>query len=294
MRKAALNKYMWGFIMIAPTVIGLIILNIYPFFQTIYLSFNVSQGLGGYEWVGTENYISLMKDGEVWRAVLNTLYYTFLSVPASIFLSLVIAVLINSDIRGTSAFRTIYFLPMVVAPAAVAMVWRWLFNKEMGIINFLLSFLGIDKIGWLTDPRFMILSVAIVGIWGSIGYNLIIFSAGLKGIPKTYYEAADIDGANPIKKFLHITMPLISPTLFFVLITSLMNALKQFDTIYVMLGMDNPLLEKGQTILYLFYKYAFIIREKGYASAIVMLAFMIIAIFTGVQFWYQKKWVHYE
>lgn len=288
------SDYFWGYLMSMPTVIGLIILNIIPFIYTIYLSFTESDGLSSPEWIGLENFKRLVVNSEVWHSVLNTFYFTLLFVPLGVFLSLVTAALINSKIKGASIYKTIYFLPMVVAPAAVALVWRWILNTEYGILNYVLSFLGIEKIPWLVDASWTIPSIAIVSIWTTIGYNLIILLAGLKGIPETYYEAASIDGANAIKKFRYITVPLVSPTLFFVLITTLMAALKQFDLIYIMIGEGNPAIEKSQTILFLFYKYAYTINEKGYASAIVLLAFFIIMIFTAFQFWFQKKWVHYE
>lgn len=279
--------------MIAPTMLGLLVLNIYPFFKTIHLSLHESQGLGLMDWAGVANYSRMLRDGVVWRAVGNTLYFTLLSVPMGIALSLVMAVLINSLKRGTALFRTLFFLPMVVAPAALSMVWCWLLNKEMGIVNYLLSLGGIGKIGWLSDPRFSLFSVAMVSIWSSVGYNLIIFSSGLKSIPGSYYEAAQIDGASRRVQFFRITVPLISPTLFFVMITTMMKAVKEFDMIYVMLGQDNPAIEKSQTILFLFFKHAFITQEKGYASAVVVFAFLLIALITAVQFLYQKKWVHY-
>lgn len=294
MKQRKASDYFWGYVMSAPTIIGLIILNIIPFIQTVFLSFMESDGLSEPEFVGLENYVRLFANKEVFQAVLNTLYYTILSVPLGAFLSLVFAVFLNSKIKGKGWYRTIFFLPMVVAPAAIAMVWKWIFNSQYGVLNYGLSFIGIDNIGWLIDAKLIIPSLAIVTIWSTLGYNLIIILAGLQNIPKTYYEAADIDGAGPVKKFFNITVPLVSPMIFFVLITSLMGAIKQFDYFYIMLDEANPAIAKSQTLLYLFYKHAFTINEKGYASAIVLLAFIIIMLITAFQFWFQKKWVHYE
>lgn len=288
------SDYFWGYVMAFPTIIGLIILNIIPFFYSFYLSFTESDGFGAPQWVGMSNYTRMIQDVSVWRSVGNTFYFTLLVVPLGVFLSLVTATLINSKIKGADFYKTIYFLPMVVAPAAVAMVWRWILNSEYGILNYALSFIGIDKIKWLSSSRFAIPSIALVSIWSTVGYNLIILLSGLKNIPDSFYEAADIDGASPIRKFWNITIPLVSPTLFFVMITTLMGALKQFDLLYIMIGATSPAMEKSQTILYLFYKYAYIINEKGYASSIVILAFLIIMLFTALQFILQKKWVHYE
>lgn len=284
----------WGYVMVAPSIIGLIILNIYPFFYTLYLSFMESDGFGAPKWIGMENYTRLLEDPAMTRSIINTLYYTALAVPLSVFLSLIIANLINTKIKGSHFYKSIYFLPTVIAPAAVAMIWSWMFNGEYGIINYVLSLFGIDQVSWLTNPKFTLPSLAIVTIWSSLGYNLIILIAGLRSISATYYEAAEIDGASGFIQFFKITIPLVSPTLFFVTVTSLMTALKQFDLLYIMVGETSSAIVKSQTMLYLFYKYAYIINEKGYASSIVLVAFAVIMLFTAIQFILQKKWVHYE
>lgn len=288
------SNIFWGYLMSAPTVIGLIILNIIPFFFTIYLSFSESDGLSSPVFVGLSNFTRMFQSKDVLLAVWNTLYYTLLSVPLGIFLSLIFAVFLNTKIKGKGLYRTIFFLPMVVAPAAIAMVWKWVLNSNFGILNYLLSLIGLDKIGWLIDSNWVLPSLALVTIWSTLGYNLIILLAGLQNIPTTYYEAADIDGAGPIRKFINITVPLVSPMLFFTMVTQLMAAVKQFDYFYIMLDVDNPVIDKCHTLLYLFYEYAFIINEKGYASAIVLLAFAIIMSITACQFWLQNKWVHYD
>lgn len=294
LKRNIIDNHKWAYLMIAPTIIGLFILNILPFLYTLYLSFTSSDGFGIPKFVGIDNYTRLVTDPSVWQSVLNTLYFALLYVPLGVFLPLIFAELMNSKIRGKQIYKMIYFLPMTVAPAAIAMVWRWMFNTDYGIINYILSIFGVNPIQWLINSRYTLLSVAIVSIWSILGYNLIILLAGLQGIPKTYYEAAEIDGASPRAKFFHITVPMVSPILFFVTITTTMGALKQFDLIYVMLGETNPAMAKSQTILFLFYKYAYIINEKGYASSIVLIAFAIIMLFTMIQFIAQKKWVHYD
>ncbi len=295
--KLSKKKYgdlFWGYLMIAPAIIGLIILNIYPFIYTTYLSFTESDGFGSPEWIGIENYARLAQDPAMLRAMFNTFYFAAMAVPVSVFLSLVIANLINMKIKGSYIYKSIYFLPTVIAPAAVAMIWCWMFNGEYGIINYFLSLLHIDPVNWLTNPKYTLPSIAIVSIWSSIGYNLIIVISGLRNISDSYYEAAEIDGASGITQFFKITIPLVSPTLFFVSVTSLMAALKEFDLLYIMIGEASSAIEKSQTMLFLFYKYAYVINEKGYASSIVIAAFGVIMIFTTIQFILQKKWVHYE
>lgn len=288
------KNHFWGYLMSAPTVIGLIILNIIPFFYTIYLSFTKMVGIGKYELQGLENYKEMLSDPAVYQSILNSAIYSFMVVPVGIFLSLVIAVLLNNKIKGVAIYRTIYFIPMVVAPAAVAMIWRWLFNADFGLINYLLEKLGLEGVHWLTNPTTAMLSIAIVGIWSNVGYNMVIILAGLRNIPRMYYEAAQIDGASPVRQFFSITLPLVSPSLFFLSITRLIAALSEFDLVFMMIDEANPAKNALKTIMYLYYENAFIYNEKSYASAIVVLVFAIIMVITAIQFVMQKKWVHYE
>ena len=216
-----------------------------------------------------------------------------ISVPLGILLALVLAALLNEKLKGKNIFRSLYFLPIIVAPAAVAMVWRWMFNKDFGLLNHLLGLIGIEGPGWLTSPSMVIISISIVTIWSSVGYDIILLISGLQSIPSIYYEAADMDGASSINKFFNITVPLISPTLFFVLILRIMAALKQFDLMYMLVDETSPVLENAQTLTFLFYRNAFVIGNKGYASVIVLWTFLIIAVITYAQFKIEKKWVNY-
>ncbi len=284
----------WGYLMVAPTIIGLLILNIIPFFYSIYLSFCQTGDFGKTTFSGLANYEKFIADPTVWTSTANTLVYVLLTVPLGVILALIFASMLNTKIRGKDAFRAIYFLPIVCAPAAIAMVWKWMFHGEYGLINQMLNALGISNIPWLTDPTWVMVSVSIVTIWSSIGYDIILILAGLQGISQSYYEAGKIDGANGIQQFFRITVPLVSPTMFFVLIMRLMSALKQFDLIYMLVDDKNPALNSAQTLTYLFYRQAFVIKDKGYASVIVLWTFIIIAAITCIQFATQKKWVHYD
>ena len=200
----------WGLIMVAPTIIGLIVLNIWPFIETIYMSFSKSLPFGEFEFEGIDNYVEMFQNAEFWKATGNTIFFCIMTVPVGIFLSLIVAVLLNSKIRGRTTFRAIFFLPMVVAPAAVAMVWKWLFNSQYGIIN---SLLGLN-IGWLTDSKIVLITCSIVQIWSNIGYDAVLLLAGLQNISVSLYEAADLDGASKVRQFFSITLPMVSPTLF--------------------------------------------------------------------------------
>lgn len=286
---------LWGWFFVLPTMTGLIVLNIIPIFQTLWQSFFKVGDFGrGNLFVGFSNYLALLKDDQILRSGINTFTYTVLEVPLSMVLALILAILLNRDIAGRTFFRTIFFLPMVAAPAAVAMVWRWLFNGSFGLINHFLGLLGIYPVNWLSDPNRTILSIAVVGIWSCLGYNMVLFLAGLQEIPRDYYEAAEIDGAGPLRQQLIITVPLLSPTLYFVGITRTIAALQVFDIIFMMLDRNNPALPGTQSLVYLFYKHAFVNNNKGYGATIVLLLLVIIMIFTVIQQQVQKRWVHYN
>ena len=274
----------------APTILGLLVLNIWPFIQAIYMSFSKSKPFGMFEFEGLDNYIEMFQNTEFWKANWNTIFFCVLTVPVGIFLALLVATLLNSKIRGRTTFRAIFFLPMVVAPAAVAMVWKWIFNSQYGIIN---TLLGLN-IGWLTDSNIVLITCAVVQIWSNIGYDAVLLLAGLQNISPTLYEAADLDGASKTRQFFDITLPMVSPTLFVVLIMRLMSSLKVFDLIYMMVDDANPALNDAQSLMSLFYRESFIAGDKGYASAIVVWTVLLIGVVTVLQFVGQKKWVNYE
>lgn len=292
--KNVLNEWKWAYLMIAPTIVGLIILNIIPIIETIYLSFFKSGAFGkGNIFVGLDNYKRMFADMQTWYAVRNTLAYTCLVVPLTIAIALIIAVVLNKKIKGKGIYRTIYFIPMVAAPAAVTMIWRWMYNYNFGFINHLLSSIGLDKVRWTENPKIAIISIAVIGIWSSIGYSMVILLAGLQEIPKDFYEASNIDGASPTYQFFKITLPLVSPTLFFVSVTSIITAMQVFDVVYMMVDVANPAYNGTVSLVYLFYNNSFKYTNKGYGSAIVVLLLAIIMVITVIQMKAQKKWVNY-
>ena len=285
------NEMLWGWIFILPTMIGLAVLNFYPMIATLKQSFYKTGDFGkGNVFVGLSNYKKVLGDAEVWQALWNTVKYALVEVPFSIVIALVLAVLLNKKLKGRSVFRTIFFLPMVVAPAAVAMIWKWLYNSNFGLIN---NVLGI-KVNWISDPNIAIYSIAVIGIWSGIGYNLVLFLAGLQEVPRDYYEAASLDGANSFQLMINITVPLISPTIFFVLVTRIIGALQVFDLIYMMMDLNNPAWKKTESMVYLFYKYSFQQSKKGYGATVVVVLLAVIMVITAIQLVGQKKWVHYE
>jgi len=294
-KATARQKKDWfaGYVFIAPVTLGLLVFYIWPFIQNFWFSFNDVNKFNVTHFIGLDNYKQLIGDAEVWTTFGNTLKYVVFTVPIGLFLSICIAALLNAKIRGTSIYRTLYFLPSVTMAAAVAMVWKWVFNEKIGILNSVIAGLGGERVGWLTNPKTALFIVMLVGLWMSVGYNMIILLAGMQGIPKTYYEAASIDGAGGLAQFFKITIPLLTPSIFFVMITSIISGFQVFDVVYMMVLKSNPAYESTQTVVMLFYRQAFDYGYKGYAAAISILIFIAIMIVTIFQLIVQKKWVNY-
>lgn len=292
-RSLSKSDLFWAYVMVAPNLLGLIVFYIWPILQNFYFSFTTWGAFGKFEWSGLDNFKRMLSDPEVLNATRNTFVYVILAVPASVGFAIVVATLLNNKIRGIGIYRALYFLPMVTIPAAIAMIWRWLFNGDYGLLNYLLSLVSLGPVRWLSDDT-ALYAIVVVGIWSSIGYNMIIILGGLQTIPSTYYEAAALDGAGPFQRFFKITLPLLSPTVFFVSVVSLISGLQVFDQIFLMIKPNSTAIENTQSLVYLFYKAAFIDGDKGYGAAIVTFLFLIILIMTMGQVWLQKKWVHYD
>ncbi|MCI6005583.1 MAG: sugar ABC transporter permease [Blautia sp.] len=292
--KRQIKTWGYAYAFIAPTVLGILILNIWPIIQSFYYSFHEVKGFKTPEFVGLDNYVRIMQDSEFWLSIKNVFIYAVITVPIGVLLSLLLAVLLNEHIRGKSLFRCIYFLPVVSTPAAVALVWKWLYNKDFGLFNQILAVLGIQGPDWLGNPALAMTAVSVVGIWSMLGYNMIILLAGLQDIPKELYEAAEIDGAGWFAKFRKVTIPMVSPTLFFVLVTTIISALQVFDTIYMMFKPSAPSFKSVESVVYLFYRYTFQNYNKGYGSTVAVVLFVIIMLITLIQTKLQNKWVHYN
>ena len=269
----------WAWLFVTPTLLGLIVLNFYPIFNTIYQSFCKTGDFGkGNKFVGLANYQAVLKASETWQSLWNTVKYALIEVPFGIIIALLLAVLLNKKIAGRSIYRTIFFLPMVCAPAAVAMVWKWLYNTQFGLLNNVFH----TKISWISDPKIAWISIGVIGVWSIIGYNMVLFIGGLQEIPGDYYEAARIDGAGEIRQFFSITLPLLSPTTFFIVQTRIIGALTVFDLMFMVMDKTNVALKKVQSIVYLFYQYAFTNGNKGYGATLVVILLVFIMIITFV------------
>lgn len=290
-----LNKeWLTGYLMIFPVVAGLLVFYIYPIFKVIIDSFYEVGSFNKRSFVGLDNYLTMFNDPKMWSSLFNTFSYVIVIVPGTIIISLILAALLNTKIKGRGFFRVVYFIPAITMGAAVAMIWKWMYNSDHGIINAILNALGFDSVNFLTNPNTALLSICLVSIWINVGYNMIILLAGIQGISKTYYEAASIDGASPIKQFFGITLPLVTPTLFFVLITNLIGTFQTFDTIYMMIKESGIAMEATQSMVMYFFRNAFSYSKKGYASALAVFLFLIIMLVTLIQMKLQKKWVNYE
>ena len=290
-----LNKeWLTGYLMIFPVVAGLLVFYIYPIFKVIIDSFYEVGSFNKRLFVGLDNYLTMFNDPKMWSSLFNTFSYVIVIVPGTIIISLLLAALLNTKIKGRGFFRVVYFIPAITMGAAVAMIWKWMYNSDYGIINAIINVLGFDSVNFLTNPNTALLSICLVSIWINVGYNMIILLAGIQGISRTYYEAAAIDGASPVKQFLGITLPLVTPTLFFVLITNLIGTFQTFDTIYMMIKESGIAMEATQSMVMYFFRNAFSYSKKGYASALAVFLFLIIMLVTLIQMKLQKKWVNYE
>ena len=283
----------WGYLLIAPTAIGLLGLSIWPAIQTFWFSFTTWGSFGGHTFSGLDNYMQVFKDPELGQSLINTFIYTGMTL-ISIPLAIALAALLNrKGLRGVGVYRTLYFLPVVTLPAAISLVWKLLYNGDFGPVNALLELVGIHGTSWLSNSHTAIYAIGIVSIWSSVGYNMVLFLAGMQSIPVEYYEAASIDGAGKFRQFLRITVPLITPTTFFVAVITVINSLQAFDLVYLMVGPTSPALQSAETVVYLFYEKGIIQSQGGYAAAIAFVLLVLILIITLFQFRVQKRWVHY-
>ena len=281
-----------GYVLLLPTLIGLVLFSLGPVVTSALLSFTRWDGLSAPVWTGTENYRLLFTDPLFWTALRNTAYYTVGSVVPLIVLSLLLALAVNQKIKGVVLFRTLFFLPVVSPPVAIAILWGWLYNAQYGLINAALDRLGLPPVQWLAEPSTALPSIIIMSIWSGLGYNMVLFLAGLQGIPQELYEAAMIDGANRWARFRHVTVPLLSPTTFFILVLAMIGAFQLFDYAYILTN-GGPMYSTLSIVLYI-YQMAFQNFKMGYASALAYVLFVIIAVVTFVQFRLQRRWVHYE
>lgn len=276
-----------------PSLLGLLIFKVGAMLYSLYISFTEWNLFGDPEFVGLQNYIEIFHDDRFYEALKNTILFIVGYLPIVVVLSLGIAVLLNSKVKGVNVFRGLFFLPVITSWVAVSMIWKGLLNPEFGVINSVIEAFGGTGPAWLQNPLFVIPAVIMVSVWKDVGFLSIIFIGGLQGISQEYYEASRIDGANKWQQFKSITLPLLSPTTFYALIITIINSFQVFDQIWIMTS-GEPTADLVPVMVTEIYKNSFQYQKMGYATALSWILFLIIIAVTIFQNVMQKKWVHYE
>lgn len=288
----SLGKAIEPYLYLAPAFIVFTLFMFVPLIVTLVLSLTDWDMISSMKFIGLKNYARLFTDKNFWKAALNTVYFTVGIVPTQMALALAVALLLNTKIRLRSFFRGLYFLPVIVPITVAATVWMFIFSPSFGILNYLLGFIGIEKIGWLSDPKWAMPALMILAVWQNFGYFTVIFLAGLQSIPSELYEAAAIDGANAWKRFVHITLPLLSPTTFLVLVMSIIGGFQVYQT--VVLTTEGGPAGATNVIVFELYRTAFDYFNMGYASAMALVLFIFLFILTLLQFKLTGRRVHYQ
>ena len=288
-----------------PSMVGFILFSILPMITQLFISVTDWDGLseltlfsdfGGFMqqfYVGLQNYVEIFTSKELYQVLGNTLWFIALYIPLMLVAAMAVALVLNSKMRGVGFLRVVYYIPVITSWVAGALIWKWALSPQYGIINSLLGLVGIDGPNWLQSPQWAIPAIVLASVWKDMGYFGLMLMAGLQGINRQYYEAASIDGAGKVKQFFRITLPLLTPTLFFIMIISLISSFQLFPQIMIMTPDGGP---GGATMMLVerIYKYGFRYYEMGYASAYSWILFAILLVLTGIQMNLQKKWVNYD
>ncbi|MFK3935933.1 carbohydrate ABC transporter permease [Alkalihalobacillus sp. NPDC078783] len=291
-KKRRNNQTLTFYLFISPWLFGFLVLAAGPMIYSLYMSFTDWQIFGGAEWIGVENYENLLfNDPLFWKTLWNTFYYTFFGVPISLIFGYLLAVLLNQKVKFMGVFRTIFYLPSIVPAVASSLLWLLIFQPEFGLANAVLDFLNLPTSNWILSETMVKPALIIMGLWG-VGGGMVIYLAGLQGVPPSLYEAAEIDGAGKLRKFWNVTVPMTSHVIFFNLIMGIIGSFQVFTQAYVMSN-GGPNYASLFYVLYL-YQNAFQFFKMGYASALAWILFLIILVFTLLQFKFFGKKVYYE
>lgn len=285
------RKYGIVLLFILPSFIPLLVFRLLPMVASVGISGLEWNLISPPRWLGADNYVSVLTDPVFRQGLRNTLFYIAGYLPLVYLGALVVALLLNRGVRGIAFFRGLYFLPVLTSWVVVALLWKWILNPQVGIVNYLLGLIGIDGPGWWTDPTWAMPSVILASAWKDLGFIMLILLAGLQNIPQEMYEAAHVDGASPWQRFRHVTMPLLTPATFFVAVLALIGGFQVFDQVWVMTeggpaGATTVVMEQ-------IYANAFRYGLMGRAAAMSWVLFLIILAATVMQFRYQRRWVHY-
>ena len=288
----AASEALAAYLFVLPSFVGFLVFLVVPMIASFGLSFYDWELLRPPRFSGLQNYQTLLNDRLFRQVLLNTAYYTFGLVPLNIVVSLGLALWLNTRLRGIGLFRLGFFMPVVTVTVAVSLVWKWMYQPDVGLINVMLGWFGVRGLNWLGDPRWAMPALILMSLWKGFGYNMVLFLAGLQGIPSTIYEAAVIDGAGAWQRFWRITLPLLSPTMFLAIVLTIISSFQVFDQAYVMTG-GGPVNATNTVVLYIFQN-GFQFFRMGYASAIAWVLFAVIFLFTLVQMRLQRTWVQYD
>jgi multiple sugar transport system permease protein len=286
------RDWAWGYLFIAPQMLGLLAFALFPTVAVLVLSFSQWDLIHAIQGVGLANYAAEVSDPVFWHAVVNTIYYAGVSIPLTLAVALLGALALNRKMALRGWYRAIFFTPVITPVVAVALVWTWLFNPAYGLINVLLGEIGIAGPPWLDSLQWAMPSIILVSVWRNFGYSLVIFLAGLQGVPAHLYEAAQVDGAGRWHQFRHVTLPMLSPTTFFLLVTAVISSFQVFDQIFVMTSGQAGPADATRVIVFHIYELAFRLFQFGQASAVTVLLFLVILAVTLLQF-RLGRWVHY-
>lgn len=281
-----------GYVMVSPILIGILLFSVVPVLFSLYISFTDWDMLHEQTWIGLKNYVTIFSGsalGTVWK---NTLKYCAISIPGAIIAGMLLALAMNTKIKGVALYRTAFFMPNITTTVAVCIVWMWIYNKDYGLLNNVLKVFGISPIKWISSRKWAMTSVSIMSIWQAMGYDMILLTAGLKAIDETYYEAAMIDGANGWKTFWKITLPMLTPTLFFLVVTHCISYVQMFDAAYILT--EGGPGKATTTVVMQIYNTAFQYFRMGEASSYAWVLFAFVFIVTIIQFKLQNKWVNYD
>jgi ABC-type sugar transport system permease subunit len=287
------KNFITGILFLSPTLVIFSMFILFPVVFSFYLSFHKwNMFSSSQSFIGLANYQRLLTDPEFWQVLKQTIIYTLGTVPLNMIIALFLAMMLNKKIKGKSFLRTAFFTPVIISPVAAALIWRWIYDPNFGLLNYTTGLFGIPPVNWLNDSRAAMAALIIIGVWKNLGINMVLFSAGLQGIPDTYYEAAEMDGAGGWSKFWNITLPMLTPTTFFIMIMSMISSFQVFDIVYVLTS-GGPMGATKVMVFYL-YEYAFKFFEMGYASAVAYIFFAMLAVLTLLQVKYMRTRSGYE
>jgi multiple sugar transport system permease protein len=283
-----------GWLFIGPVVLGTLLFNVLPMIPTIYTSFTNWDGISSPQWAGFANYSRIFSGGdpEFMKSLINTIIYAVVYVPVGIAVGLVLALLVNRKARGIVLFRALFFMPVVTSLVAIGMVWRWIFDDQYGVLNWLLSLVGITGPHWLGEPVSAMIAVMITGVWAIMGYNMVILLAGLQSVPAELLDSAKVDGAGALNRFRHVMLPVLTPALFFLLILSTIGSFQVFGLIFVMTSGGPG--DSTYVYIYELWYQSFQLRKMGFGSAMAVLLFLVLGVITWIQWRLSKRWVFYQ